>query len=243
MIPPRSWTDRRASPGGRARRARRAGGPACRPRGRRGRPRRSPGRRPRRARRSRVRSSTPSTSAPSAAKWARPCSIQRRKVSSPSGHDAVGTIATRGPRPPRGGKQVAVDVVHGGGELAGADEDDGAGHGRSLVSRCPQAPPDTGKGWSPGAHDRYPRAQPGRRPVHRPPGRASRGPSAAAQREDTMESTGSTGTPPPDEAPVPEAPPAPAEAPAPPPAAAQAAPPPAAAAAGAPAAASSSPAG
>jgi hypothetical protein len=55
-----------------------------------------------------------------------------------------------------------------------------------------------------------------------------------------MESTGSTGTPPPDEAPVPEAPPPPPPAEvAPPPAAAGAAPPPAAA--GAPAAASSMP--
>jgi uncharacterized RDD family membrane protein YckC len=58
-----------------------------------------------------------------------------------------------------------------------------------------------------------------------------------------MESTGSTGTPPPDEAPVPEAPPPPppAEVAPPPPAAAEAAPPPAAPPAGAPAAASSMP--
>ena len=93
---PRAWAARSARAHAAVPRARRAGGRASRPTGRRGRPRRSLPRQPGRSRPRRRVPGRGSTSAPSAAKWASPCAAQRRNVSSPSGHDAVGRTTTRG---------------------------------------------------------------------------------------------------------------------------------------------------
>ena len=86
----------------------------------------------------RSRTSTGSTSAPSAPKCATPIDAQRWNTSSPSGYEAVGRIATRGRDRTGRREELGVEIGHRGKELTGADERHGSGHGgESICDDCP----------------------------------------------------------------------------------------------------------